>query len=330
MKRATTNTEELLAMPSFFNQGRNTFKTVSASAALIVCLLAIAVTPVIAQEDGVSRIKLDTSALENITGPEAEQFRLLELGEDQQIWQKERLETEIISVREAYRGQLETYRAQEKSFVIAKDQYARLQTLDSIEQAVKATRQAMLSRDQVLFTYLTLLKLRLIDADGVEISYKQQVLERIEKILTQLEAHHAKVLVEYDRPKVNVLSDEFLPIGEDITITASHALAILNLGKLQSVYDRSVLLFDEVQAEATNADGRLTTAEKQRYITETTRTLDKTSTTLKLITTRLGERLHDNSEIRAGSDLSGSLNETYSYLSKVLGYFQELLKRSAE
>lgn len=268
-------------------------------------------------------------ALSEVKASEAEQFKLLDRSDDQ-IWQKERLESEIVSVREVYRGQLETYRAQEKTFTIAKDQYQRLQTLDSIEQAVKSTRQAMLSRDQVLYTYLTLLKLRLIDADGVEISYKQQLLGRIDTILSQLEAHHAKVLTEFDRQKINALSDEFLPIGEDIKITASHALALLNLGKLQSVYDRSVLLFDEVQAEVANTEGRLTAAEKQRYTTETQRTLDKTSTTLKQITTRLGERMQDKSEIRTGSDLSGNLNQTYSYLSKVLGYFQELLKRSSE
>lgn len=263
------------------------------------------------------------------TVSEAEQFKLLERS-DEQVWQKERLESEIVDVRTVYRGQLETYRAQEKTFFIAKDQYQRLQTLDSIEQAVKSTRQTMLSRDQVLYTYLTLLRLRLIDADGVELSYKEQVLSRIDAILIKLEAHHAKVLTEFDRQKINTLSDDFLPLGEDIKITASHALALLNLGKLQSVYDRSVLLFDEVEAEIANTDGRLTSAEKQRYITETQRTLDKTSTVLKQITIRLGERMQDKSEIRTDSDLSGSLNQSYSYLSKVLGYFQELLKRSSE
>lgn len=295
----------------------------------VVCSLAF---PVHAQQEATTpaeMVRNSQKMLSGITVEEAEQFKLLERSDDQ-IWQKDRLESEITNVREVYRGQLETYRAQEKSFYIAKDQYQRLQTLDSIEQAVKSTRQTMLSRDQVLFTYLTLLRLRLIDADGVEISYKQQVLDRIDTILAQLEAHHAKVLTEYDRQKINTLSDDFLPIGEDIKVTASHALALLNLGKLQSVYDRSVLLFDEVQAEVANTNGRLTAAEKQRYTTETQRTLDKTSTALKLITGRLGERMQDKSEIRPGSDLSGSLNQTYSYLSKVLGYFQELLKRSSE
>lgn len=299
---------------------------------LITALLCGLSFPVVAQQETVTpteSIATFQKVLSGVTADEAEQFKLLDRSDDQ-IWQKDRLESEISNVREVYRGQLETYRAQEKTFFIAKDQYQRLQTLDSIEQAVKSTRQTMLSRDQVLFTYLTLLRLRLIDADGVEISYKQQVLERIDVILAQLETHHAKVLTEYDRQKINTLSDDFLPIGEDIKITASHALALLNLGKLQSVYDRSVLLFDEVQAEVANTNGRLTAAEKQRYTTETQRTLDKTSTTLKLITGRLGERMQDKSEIRPGSDLSGSLNQTYSYLSKVLGYFQELLKRSAE
>ncbi len=260
---------------------------------------------------------------------EAQQFRLLDR-QDDQIWQKERLEKEISNVRVIYRGQLETYRAQEKTFSIAQDQYRKLQTLDSIEQAVRSTRQALLSRDQVLFTYLTLLKLRLIDSEGVEISYKKTILERIDELLTQLEQHHTKVLKEFDRQRINTLSDDFLPVGADIKTTTSHALSALNLGKLQSVYDRSVLLFDEIQAEVSNMDGALTVSEKQRSITETQRTFDTTSTNLKKITGKVGQRLADKSEIYAESDLLGDLNETYSLLSKTLNFFSELLKRSAQ
>ncbi len=264
-----------------------------------------------------------------VTQPEAEQFKLLERQEGQ-VWQKERLEKEISNVRVIYRGQLETYRAQEKAFKIAQDQYKSLQTLDSIEQAVKSTRQAMLSRDQVLFTYLTLLKLRLIDGEGVEISYKQLILDRIEVLLAQLEKHHAQVLKEHDRQKINALSDDFLQLGIDVRTVASHSLAALNLGKLQSVYDRGVLLFDEIQAEVANFDGKLTEAEKNRAVIETQRTLDKTSTSLKILTGKVGQRLDDKSEIYSESDMSGNLNTIYGNLSKVLGYFAELLKRSAE
>lgn len=273
----------------------------------------------------------ETNPIDTTTSPqsEAEQFKLLERQDDWRVWQKERLEKEISNVRVIYRGQLEIYRAQEKTFSIAQDQYRKLQTLDSIEQAVRSTRQAMLSRDQVLFTYLTLLKLRLIDSEGVEISYKQTLIERIDALLTQLQQHHAKTLKEFDRQRINTLSDEFIPIGADIKTTVSHALSALNLGKLQSVYDRSVLLFDEIQAEVTNTEGALTAAEKQRSITEIQRTLDTTSTNLKKITAKVGQRMADKSEIYAESDLIGDLNTTYSLLSKILGFFSELLKRSA-
>ena len=88
-------------------------------------------------------------------------------GEPQvQVFEKPELDDQIADVRATYRSQLEQYRTAERKYVLAKEQYLKLNTLVSLEDAVKATREAMLARDQVLTSYLTLLRLLLIDATG--------------------------------------------------------------------------------------------------------------------------------------------------------------------
>src|SRR3989344_2248308 len=97
------------------------------------------------------------------------------------IFEKPELAAQIIDVTKTYQTQLEEYRRQEQAYILAKDQYFKLQTLVALEGELKATKAALKARDQVLITYLTLLRLELINSTGVALERKQQTLNLIEQ-----------------------------------------------------------------------------------------------------------------------------------------------------
>lgn len=243
------------------------------------------------------------------------------------VWSQADLGPEIIKQRRTYRDQLEAYRQQEKNFLIAQDQYRRLGTLDSIEQAVKASRQFLLSRDQVLHTYVTLLQLRLMAANGVELALKTNSLTKLETIRTQLKQHHDAASGQLDRPAVNRLADEFTPIGESIKLLASQVSGLLAAGQLQSVYDKANALRPEIANEVTATQaGQVVSPETTRSLAETNRSLQTNQAALIQLWDKIGERITNESPLQGQSDFSMDLNANYAGLSKTLAFFLELLK----
>lgn len=243
------------------------------------------------------------------------------------VWAKENLDAEIITQRQAYRDQLEMYRRQEKSFLIAQDQYKRLGTLDSIEQAVKATRQFLLSRDQVLHTYLTLLELRLMAAGGVELSLKTDALNKLELLRTQLQTHHDAAAGQLDRAKGNQLADDFKPIGAQAKLLSSQVSGLLAVGQLQVVHDKALALRPDIAAEVTaTGSGQTTSPETTRSLRETSGSLDKEAAALTILWGKVAQRISSDSPIQGQSDFAIDLNASYANLSKTLSFYLELLK----
>lgn len=243
------------------------------------------------------------------------------------VWSKDDLSAEILKQRTIFRDQLEQYRQQEKNFLIAQDQYRKHETLDSIEQAVQATKRMLLSRDQLLHTYLTLLQLRLMSAEGVELSLKNTEIEKLERLREQLKVHHAAASGQLDRPAVNKLSDEFLPIGQEAQMTASQTLGLLAVSKLQEINDKARVLFPDISAEVTVAtDEQVISPQTTRSLKETGRAMGQNDAAMAKVWEKVTQRITDNSELSGQTDFSQELEVAYTGLTKTLGYFLELLK----
>lgn len=260
------------------------------------------------------------------TSPPENSFELNALKTDF-VWPKEDLTAEILKQRTIFRDQLEQYRQQEKNFLIAQDQYRTHETLDSIEQAVQATKRMLLSRDQLLHTYLTLLQLRLMAAEGAELSLKDIELKKLETLREQLKVHHAAASGQLDRPAVNKSADEFLPIGQEAQLTASQTLGLLAVSKLQEIDDKAGVLFPDIATEvtATTAD-QVVSPQTTRSLRETTRAMGTNKTALDKVWEKVNQRIQDNSELSGQTDFAQDLETAYTGLTKTLGYFLELLK----
>lgn len=258
--------------------------------------------------------------------PAENQFELNVLKTDF-VWSKEDLSAEILKQRAIFRDQLEQYRQQEKNFLIAQDQYRKHETLDSIEQAVQATKRMLLSRDQLLHTYLTLLQLRLMAAEGVELSLKDLEIKKLESLREQLKAHHVVAGGQLDRPGVNKSSDDFFVIGQEAQLTASQTLGLLAISKLQEINDKANVLFPDIAAEVTvTTDDQVISPQTTRSLKETSRAMGQNDAAIAVVWEKVTQRIQDNSELSGQTDFAQELEVAYTGLTKTLGYFLELLK----
>jgi len=245
------------------------------------------------------------------------------LSSSQVILRRERLTQEISDQHKQLLGQLAVYQQDERKYRITLDQYQRLQTLKSIEDIIEVSRKLILSRNTALNSYLNLLRLQVIESEGIEQTHKNRVIEQIEMLQDQL-AQHSNLAQEItDRERVNELAVDFQSVADSINTTSYYALSVLAIGRLQSVYDQALVINQRIrekdeQTQTTNPARNRSLAEVEKLINELPplnhqawMQVDKAESAYQSY-----EKVYRN--------LSQDLNSIYSKLSRLVSYYEEL------
>ncbi|MEA2056106.1 MAG: hypothetical protein U9O78_00090 [Patescibacteria group bacterium] len=241
-----------------------------------------------------------------------------------QIMQKERLTEDISQTKDELLSQLESYNRDEKKYRIALSQYQAHQTLSSIEDVVEISRLTMLSRNQVLTTYLKLIRLKLIETEGIEVTHKKEALTRIEQKLILLGQFKARIEPVNDRIEINQLADDFVEIGADIKEDCYYSLTLLMLGRLQGVYDQTNVLESRIK-EGVVAENRLDKTLNEQAFKETDRLIESTQTMLAEQWSELGKDDLNSKYEAMYRRVYDDLNLIYTKLSQLVSYLGELL-----
>lgn len=292
----------------------------TASVLAAVAVVGLSVVPIMAQTQEVTPIEpvpIETSVPTTIDPAESEPTDLSEPTSS--------LSDQINDVRNTYRGQLEQYRNQERQYVIALNQYQNLGTLTSLETAVTATQNVMRDRVTVLSTYTNLLRLSVIQQEGVDPAQKQALVSELEAVLAELDQHRQTVAAADDRLKVNALTTEFQPLGKRVEEISYKALSFLSLGRLRTVYTKSQALHERIKIEESQSSSALEKPQRDRAIAETERAFAQ-------IESRFGglEALAYAPDLtRARSDnqrLREDARPVYTGLNQVLSYLEEIVR----
>lgn len=231
---------------------------------------------------------------------------------------------EIKKLRELYRDQVERYRTVEREFQISKGQYQQLQTLQSLEQAVVSTREVLVVRTDVLITYFELMRTSLEDTEGVDLVDKQRVIDQMIEHILVLREYREVVAQTVDREGIAVRVEEFAIISQPFEGTAYRGLALINIGDIQTVYDKARLIYAEVLAyHEQNPVSAVKQEERNRAYRETQRELDQVGTLLREIRIKYGQT-ESFSRSNYDRDLGKNLNVAYSGASQILFYLREL------
>ncbi len=234
--------------------------------------------------------------------------------------------------RAQYRQQLETYRTAEHTFTIAKEQYEKLQTLVSLEDAVRSTQQGMLARVTVLQSFMEMTRLQLEQTSGIDLTTKDTQLKQDDSVIEKLKAHRLAVEASNDRTKILQVALEYLTLSAEVNDAGYHSLAMINYGQLQTIYDKTIAIRDDVTATVEqNEKNPLVLSEKRRALDEINRSVETVNTQLvdareDLKPSKSSARsFYSRSRYNSYVD---NLSDIYGNLSRNLDYLQEIMKGS--
>ncbi len=263
----------------------------------------------------------DSSDIESIETLEAEpvgQFIF-----NRQVHAEERAQLQAL-----YKAQIAKYRTSERQFTLDKQQYAQLQTLVSLEVAVRSTREVYLDRSKVLVTYIELVRLTLQDTPGIELGAKDRALVTLDEARQDLLTHQDAILLSEDRIALGARASEFALLTATINDAIYRGLLLINLGKVQTLSDQSQILFDDIlQYHTDNPGSALQESQRTRARQEIERNLERTKNSLKKISDNYSRLEADNDTISRNTfnRYSGDLSTPYSQLSNVLSYLAEFI-----
>ncbi len=241
------------------------------------------------------------------------------------IWEKERLDEEIITLKATYQSQLENYLYQDKLYRIAYDQYKQLQTLVSIEDLTQKAKTLGLSRDEVLISYLDLLRLNLIATEGIELSLKSKYLSQLESTIVYLKEHQENLKNLNEREPVSLSLSTFANDQKNLNKQAKEVLVLLAIGNLQMIYDKSVVLKKDIDVYLGD-QGTLELPTISRASDETNRSLSSAKLKLDAFWAETLKRNESNWYLsKFYDDLPRTLNPIYVNLSQSISYLNELL-----
>jgi hypothetical protein len=233
---------------------------------------------------------------------------------------------QLQTLRETYRNKLSEYRNNERDFTIAKEQFIKLQTLNSLEDAVRSTQKVMISRAEVLETYFGMVKLSLTNTQGLDQKVKGEQLVKIDLLLDTLKLHRVQVESSLDRKKIGQMVIKFAEIQPDIERITYESLSLIAFGEMQGVYNDTVGVKNEVKAYVDkNETNALRLAEKKRGIDEITTNLVTVKAQLDKINGQISETRTQKTQ-SFYSQVTEDLSAVYGGLSRAQSYLTEVMK----
>lgn len=224
-----------------------------------------------------------------------------------------------------YQGEVEDYRKLEREFQINKAQFQKLNTLQSLEEAVQSTKKVMISRDMVLITYFELLHASLEETEGIEVTLKAQNLKNLEDRINTLKDHQKKVEDTTDRAGIADRVTEFVPIAKTIGTSAYSSIALIVTGNLQAVYDKSVILYSDIKKYHTDHPvSAVKQGERNRAYTEIDNNVSSLAMNLNDVRNQIATESKKNYGISINQIIE-QLNKSYSGTALLLSHLKELL-----
>lgn len=237
------------------------------------------------------------------------------------------IEAELEAKKVTYRALFATYLTTEREFSIAKQQYKQLNTLASLETAVKAGRAALLARNDVLLAYVDILDLSLRDAQGIEVNLKEQAIDDLTQITADIGTYDAVVDRIQSRDDLAAAVLSFVSLRPRVEEVSYRVLSLLSIGRLRVVYDRANAATMELQSTSADATNPLRQAERDRAFVETFRALDTAQSLFTQVDLQFDSQdgRHNASTF---NQVVRNLTPAFSQLSQVLAYLEELIKGS--
>lgn len=177
---------------------------------------------------------------------------------------------------------LDNYNSEHAEYLLAKAQYKQAGTLVSQTKAREETIDMLEARDEVVIIYLTAVRMKLLEAEGVSDLTKNGLFTRLDAEIAWYRDHKSRIasagtLADLEDDSQDA-SDRFSSLSQSI---AYEALAAVPFGKLSVMRDKTNEILTDINVKIfeIRANGDKDTTNAERWASEVsnkiTRSLDK-------------------------------------------------------
>jgi len=189
-----------------------------------------------------------------------------------------------------FKAQIIAYQKAYKEFVLAKKQYKKLQTIESLNDAIEATKQAALRRNEVIGTYIEILHLELIQPQAsLDPALRGQMIRANEALLDELKQFHQQIESIVSRDDLYQALFKYEDLFRKVNYIAYKSRFILKVDRLY----QSTLELKAIRKELPNQKEAITQGDKlselkfQRGLDEIDKQISIVDTSLKKIKTEI-------------------------------------------
>lgn len=154
---------------------------------------------------------------------------------------------------QSYYSAVEAYRDADERFVLAQSDYYQQNTLASLEEALRRSKDLMRARGTVLETYFTYLQLTLQDTRGLESTDKDAVISQLNFWRNQMFSYRELVPTLESRIQVNDHLQLFNSQESSFLHTAYTSLILTKIGRIQTALDSAMSVRSDLELSIQNS-----------------------------------------------------------------------------
>lgn len=224
-----------------------------------------------------------------------------------------------------YKENLDIYRTQSEQMTIALQQYTKLQTLSSQEEAVRAMRDFLLIRSDVVTSHFNLLQAILGDRSTVNPEWMASSSGLLEKQLGELASHHSRADVAVDRIRADQEAVWFLQNEKPLILTSDRAVCLIGMGRVAE----SIVALEQVKKDIdawidTASMSETQKVEKRRGSDELGRAIASAQSSLTQAEALFVQNTESSSDVAFYPRLRPVLLTSYTHVLRGVEYAKEL------
>jgi hypothetical protein len=143
---------------------------------------------------------------------------------------------------------LDVYNGSHSEYLLARAQYKQAGTLVSQTKAQEATTKMLEARDDVVITYLTAIRMNLLEAEGVSETTKNSLFSRLDAEIAWFRDHKSRLASAGTLEDLKDDSTEAADRFNELTQTVAYeTLATVPFGKLSLMRSRSSIILGDIE-----------------------------------------------------------------------------------
>jgi hypothetical protein len=229
-----------------------------------------------------------------------------------------------------YTFKLSEYQKVHSEYELARDSYLQSKTLAARSQAEKKTRTMLMARDEVVRTYLTAIRLRLVEIGGVFSTEKEPLFAQLDAEVAWYANHQKEVGSASSLEDLFAESSEAKTRFESQTLNIVYeSLATISKGKVKTDREGLQGIVDALDAKIVEirANGDKDTSQIERWMLDTKSKLVRSEE--KIIEAQ-GEivdlREEERNKLRVYNEVIFSLEESFQYLKEAVNFMKQVVQ----